>query len=189
MAAARPSCRPARRGLLGAVLLGLCTASASGGDQEAAAATEVKADYLYKLALFVEWPGSAFATPTTPVAICVLGNDPLAAALEKVVAGKTRGRRPIVAKRLRRADPDAGCQIAYVAETAGVSVPDALQTFEGDPVLTVTESEASDRRGMVNFVLQDNRIRFEIDDAAAAQNCVEISAKVLKLALSVRRKD
>jgi hypothetical protein len=55
--------------------------------------------------------------------------------------------------------------------------------------LTVTESEASDRRGMVNFVLQDNRIRFEIDDAAAAQNGVEISAKVLKLALSVRRKD
>jgi hypothetical protein len=55
-------------------------------------------------------------------------------------------------------------------------------------VLTVTEAEAPDRRGMVNFVLQENRVRFEIDEAAAAQSGVEISAKLLRLALSVRRK-
>lgn len=185
MAEARAHRRSACAGLSAAALL-LSAASASAGP-EAELETE-KATYLYKLALFVDWPASVFPQPTTPVTICVLGDDSLAATLEKVVAGKTRGRRPIAAKRLGRANPDAGCQIAYVAETSEPSVPEALQTFEGAPVLTVTEAEAPDRRGMVNFVLQENRVRFEIDEAAAAQNGVEISAKLLRLALSVRRK-
>ena len=179
--------RSTRAALL-CVALVLHASAACARSVEKGGAEDVKATYLYKLALFVDWPGAVFSTPTTPVTICVLGNDALAASLVTVVAGKTRGRRPIVAKRLRRADPDAGCQIAYIAEASGVSVPDALQTFEGAPVLTVTEAEASDRRGMVNFVLQDKRLRFEIDDAAAAQNGIEISAKLLRLALSVRRK-
>lgn len=173
-------------GLSAAALFLLSAASASAAQEPELDAE--KATYLYKLALFVDWPASVFPQPTTPVTICVVGDDGLAATLEKVVAGKTRGRRPIAAKRLRRANPDAGCQIAYVAEATEPSVPDALQTFEGAPVLTVTEAEAPDRRGMVNFVLQENRVRFEIDEAAAAQNGVEISAKLLRLALSVRRK-
>jgi YfiR/HmsC-like len=149
---------------------------------------EVEATYLYKLAPFVDWPPGAFASPNAPVTICVVGDDPFGPMLDQAVEGKTRGARPIVARRLERASADAGCQIMYVAGSRQQSVGEALHAVEGAPVLTVTDSGPADRRGMVNFVRQDNRIRFEIDEAAASQSGVTISAKLLELAVSVRRR-
>lgn len=185
MAEARAFGRPALAALLGVVL---ALQAGVGFGRQAPALGQNKATYLYKLALFVEWPPSVFDSSSSPVTICVLGDDALATDLEKVVAGKTRGKRPIRAKRLRRASQEARCQIIYITDTPDQSAPQALQTLEGVPVLTVTEADSPERRGMVNFVFHDNRMRFEIDEAAAARNGVGISAKLLELALTVRRK-
>lgn len=168
-----------------AVAVALCAAAANA---ETALEQEVKATYLYKLAPFVEWPPRAFASANAPVTLCVVGDDPFGPMLDQAVEGKTRGVRPIVARRLERASPDSGCQIMYIAGSRQQSVADALHALEGAPVLTVTDAAPAERRGMVNFVRQDNRVRFEIDEAAASQCGVTISAKLLELAVSVRRK-
>jgi hypothetical protein len=156
---------------------------------ETALEREVKATYLYKLAPFVEWPPTAFGSPGAPVTVCVVGDDRFGVVLDRAVEGKSRGARPIVARHLDRAGADSGCQIMYIAGSRQQSVGEALRAVEGAPVLTVTDSEPPDRRGMVNFVLQDNRIRFQIDEAAAARNGLAMSAKLLELAVSVRRKN
>ena len=184
MAGFRSAWRWARAGPA-AVCVVLCAASARAAT---ALEKEVKATYLYKLAPFVEWPPRAFPSSNAPVTICVVGDDPFGPMLDQAVEGKTRGARPIVARRLERASPEAGCQIVYIAGSRQQSVADALHALEGAPVLTVTDAEPAERRGMVNFVRQDNRIRFEIDEAAASQCGVTISAKLLELAVSVRRK-
>ena len=155
---------------------------------ETALEREVKATYLYKLAPFVDWPLRAFASPSAPVVICIVGDDPFGPTLDQAVEGKTRGARPIVARRLERAGADSGCHIMYLAGSRQQSVAEALHAVEGDAVLTVTDSEPAERRGMVNFVRQENRVRFEIDEASARQCGVAISAKLLELAVAVRRK-
>jgi len=54
-------------------------------------------------------------------------------------------------------------------------------------VLTITDAPADARdTGIINFVIRDNRVRFEIDLDAAARNQLTISSKLLSLATKVR---
>jgi hypothetical protein len=53
-------------------------------------------------------------------------------------------------------------------------------------VLTVTDSGAGGGAGIIDFVVRDNRVRFDINDEAAAQNGLVISSKLLNLALNVK---
>lgn len=133
----------------------------------------VKATYLYKLASFVDWPESAFDSPTSAIAICVVGDDPFGGTLDQAVAGQTVGGRPIAVRRLDAIGPQSGCHVAYSAQGG-------LSAVRGSPVLTVTDR--SSNGGIVNFVLSENRVRFEINSQAAAQNGLTISSKVLNLA-------
>ena len=152
----------------------------------AASEYAVKAAYLYKFAAFAEWPGASFPTADSPLNLCVVGFDPFGAQLDRAVAGQRIGDHPIVAKRLERAHPDAGCHIAYIGGSRTEPVPEALAVLRGSPTLTVTDQAMGSTRGAVHFVLKDQRVRFHINDEAAEQNRLSISSKLLRLALTVR---
>ena len=74
----------------------------------------------------------------------------------------------------------------FAAGSQKQSVADDLDKVRGSPVLTVTDGAGPSTRGMVNFVLKSNRVRFEIDEASAAQSGLMISSKLLSLAAAVR---
>jgi hypothetical protein len=147
----------------------------------------VKAAYLSKFAPFVEWPAGAFGQPDSPFVVCVVGDDPFGPAIDNVVAGQSIGQRPIVVRRLARLERTSPCHVAYVSGSRAQSVADSLAAARGSGVLTVTDSSRpGGARGIVHFVVKDNRVRFHIDDQAAAQNGIAISSKLLSLALSVK---
>lgn len=149
----------------------------------------IKATYLYKFAPFVEWPEHAFASPQSPFSLCVVGTDPFGDVLDEAVAGQHVSGRPIVVRRLAAATRNPGCQILFVAGSPAESVAAALATVRGTPVLTVTDNENNtEAKGIVNFVLQDNHVRFQIDNMAAAANGLVISSKLLSLAVDVTPK-
>ena len=143
----------------------------------------VKATFLYKFAGFVEWPAASFETATSPVTLCVLGNDPVASLIDQAAAGRQMGERPIAVRHLQMFERNSACHILYVPG----NMPDSINAAHGTPVLTVTDSAPIGASGsIVTFVVQDNRVRFDIDDAAAAQNNLAISSKLLSLARVVR---
>jgi hypothetical protein len=147
----------------------------------------VKAAYLYKFGPFVEWPPAAFEGAAAPVVLCVVGDDPCGAALDRAVEGQHVGARPIVVRRIERLERGSGCHIAYLAGSAVQSVAEGLAGARGAGVLTVTDaSREGGARGIIHFVIKDNRVRFHIDEQAAARNGITISSKLLSLALSVR---
>lgn len=155
--------------------------------QDASLEYAVKAAFLYKLGPFVEWPEQAFRAADSPVNLCVVGGDPFGGVLDRAVAGQSIGSRPIVVRRLPTVGPGDACHILYIVgadprRTAGV-----VGLVRGTPVLTVTDGvREPGAKGIVNFVIQSNRVRFEIDDFAAAENGLAISSKVMSLAVSVR---
>ncbi len=61
----------------------------------------------------------------------------------------------------------------------------AIEVLRGKPVVTVTDSDVK-ARGVVSFAIVDNHVRFDIDDAAAAQSGLAISSKLLGLARTVK---
>ena len=152
-----------------------------------ALALAVKATFLYKFEPFVSWPAQAFASPDAPFTICVVGGDPFGPLLDRAVAGQQTAGHPITVLRLGAVSRDAHCQLLYVAATDPGAVRQAESAVAGTAVLTVTDSiDDGTAKGMINFVIADNRVRFEIDDAAARQNGLTISSKLLSLAVAVR---
>jgi hypothetical protein len=143
----------------------------------------VKAAYLYKFAPFVEWPQTAFAAADSPINICVSGKDPFGQILDQAVAGQRVAGRSIVVRHVTAVVANSGCHVMYVGGSAEQSIAQSLEIVRGQPVLTVSDEAARPAdRGIVNFVVDDNRVRFEIDERAAEQSHLTISSKLLSLA-------
>lgn len=186
MGTAPPPRRTRRLALAVVVLTGLAATALPARAQDSLE-YPVKAAYLYKFGPFVEWPPTAVGGPVEPVNLCVVGHDPFGRLLDQTVDGKTVGARPIAVRRLQRLDRGSGCHIAYVSGSSSQSVAAALAAADGAGVLTVTDaSRPGAARGMIHFVVRDDRVRFHIDDRAAARSGITISSKLLSLALSVR---
>lgn len=180
--------RRAGRTILPAIGLavGLATGLAGAAGAEAVTTPEfaVKAAYLHKLAAFVDWPDTAFESPGAPIYFCVAGASPFGGMLQQAVADQRIGSHRIVIRYLERADRIAGCHVLYLAAPNAGFAAEALRSAHAAPVLTVTDSAFEDRpTGIIHFVLKDSRVRFQIDDAAAAQSGLMLSSKLLSLAL------
>ncbi len=137
----------------------------------------VKAAYLTKFIPFITWPDTA------SFSICVLGDDPFAGKLEQAANGTKLGDHPVHVRHV--AAPDASCQILFLSDAASADA--ALEALRGKPVVTVTDSGLKEH-GVISFVIADNHVRFDIDDAAAAQSGLDISSKLLDLAHGVKQR-
>jgi hypothetical protein len=148
----------------------------------AAPALEVplKADYLFRLIPFVDWPQDAFASPADPFRLCIVGVDSFGELVEKAGQGQTAGKRSITILRFNAASPDDHCQLMYVAGDPQF-VEQSITAVSGLPVLTVTKAQ-DEPKGIVNFVVAENHIRLEIDQDAALKNHLNVSSKLLGIA-------
>lgn len=154
---------------------------ALGAQQAAAQPLEyaVKAAFLTKFAAFVAFPADV---GPGPVRVCVVGEDPFGQTLDGAAAAGQ-----IVVRRLAVVDRSSGCQVLYAAGSSRQSVAQALAAVRGQPVLTVTDASRGGARGMIHFVVFQDRVRFHIDAAQAGQSRLTISSKLLALGLSVKR--
>lgn len=150
----------------------------------ATVATEaaIKAAYLYNFGLFVEWPSAVFPAADSPFTICVVGNDPFGATLDATVNGQKIRDHPIAVRRLGSLSRNSGCQIAYFASDG----PPPAAAANSD-VLTVSDDATNnDQAGIINFIVMDGRVRFTINEAAAAQSGLTVSSRLLNLAVAVK---
>jgi hypothetical protein len=147
----------------------------------------VKATYLYKLAPFVNWPPDTFTAANQPFRICVAGEDPFGDYLQRAVAGRALGTHPFMVRHLETVTPDSGCQVIFISHLRSQSLSQALNAVRGEPVLTVTDSTADpDSGSIMQFVIDNGRVRFDVNTGEAARNHLSISSKLLNLALAVR---
>lgn len=164
--AARRVARHAGIAVLGALLIAPAAADVS-------LEYQVKAAYLTKFVPFITWPDMPAGAPVT---ICVLGDDPFGGKLEQAA-----GAGHVAVRHVTNAD--ASCQLLFLGE-GGESAVDALR---GKPVVTVTDSGIK-AHGVISFVVENNHVRFDIDDAAAQADGIAISSKLLGLAHAVKQR-
>ena len=173
------------RGAGAAVLLLLGLGGAHAADETLE--YPVKAAFLAKFGGFVEWPAAAFAAPGSPLVLCVLGEGPIVAAIERATSGQQVGGRALELRRVKGPRPEPGCHILYIAPSEAARQAQVLEGVRGTGVLTVTDNKAAGGPvGIIHFVVRDERVRFDIDDDAAAQNRLAISSKLLGIALNVK---
>lgn len=144
----------------------------------------LKALFLYNFAGYVEWPSGTFASDETPFTIGVLGTASIDETLNQIAASKKVAGRKIEIDHFVSMKDLKPCQILFIAH----SVPPAMQkaaieAMKNHPVLIVGESEgfASDG-GSINFFVQANKMRFEINVATIKQQQLKVSSKLLAMA-------
>ncbi len=146
----------------------------------------VKAAFLYKFGSYVEWPSGTFARADSPVTIGVMGADALADELTQIVAGRSVNGRPVRVRKLRPGDPIAGLHVLFVGRAHGGRLGEILAAARGQALLTVTESEEGLELGsMINFVVVEDRVRFDVAPPPSEAGNLKISARLLGVARKV----
>lgn len=149
---------------------------------------QVEAAYLYNFGRFTEWPARITAAKTGPFNICILGDDPFGPTLDKTVAGETIRNQSVATRRISRPDESADCQILFISSSEANRLNKIIEALDKTPVLTVSDiPQFSQRRGMIQFVLEENRIRFEVNLTATQRAGLNLSSDLLKVATAVRR--
>src|SRR5579864_1476317 len=157
------------------------------GQGDSADEYELKAAMLYNLTQFVEWPASAFPNPKAPILLCILGRDPFGVSLSSTVPKDTVNGRPVLILRTQREDEVRSCHVLYISTSERKSTAQIFSTLNGSSVLTVGEiPHFAARGGMVQFALEDQQIRFDINVDAASRAGLKISSKLLMLAQIVK---
>lgn len=162
-----------------------------GSSLNAAAPTEyqLKAVFLMNFAKFVEWPTTAFRSAQSPINLCVLGEDSFGHDLDDAVRGQLAGDRALAVKRLAQVQREDSCHVLFVSGAEKARTERVLGVLRNTPTLTVGEGDDfAAAGGMIGLLIDDNRIRFEVNLDAADNAGLKISSKLLKLARNVRER-
>jgi hypothetical protein len=144
---------------------------------------QVKAAFLYNFANFVQWPEAALAPAGSSLRVCVVGTDPFGGALDEAFRDQVvQGRRVQIA-RGRSLAALGRCHILFLSQSEERRWPELLKELCSAPTLTVADGAPLVRQGgMISFVMDAKRVRFEINRGAAEHAGLRISSKLLALA-------
>jgi hypothetical protein len=161
-----------------------CSPAAAAADKQPSLEYQVKAAFLLNFTKFIEWPPSSLP-PNAPFSICILGSDPFGRALDRIVDGETVNGRKLAVTRIHDQQSHS-CQMVFV-DRSEKEAAKVLPGF-GRGVLTVGERNDFMRDGgMIAFVIENRRVRFDVNMAAAANAGLRISSKLLNVARSVEK--
>jgi hypothetical protein len=147
---------------------------------------EVKAAYLYDFGKFVAWPAKVAAADD--FSICVLGEDPFGATFDATIAGETINGKKVVVNRIAKPQEAVSCRILFISASEESKLKEILATLDKTSVLTVSDiSQFTRRGGMIQFVIDANRVRFEVNVTTAERAGLTLSSQLLKVAINVRK--
>jgi len=149
---------------------------------------DVKAVYLFNFGRFVEWPANGTAAKNDSFAICVLGQDPFGPALDATLAGETIDGKSVVAKRISTPEESGDCRIVFMSSAEDARMNKIIAALNKEAVLTVSDiPQFSQHGGMIQFVLEGKKVRFEVNLTAVQHAGLTLSSELLKVATTVRR--
>jgi hypothetical protein len=156
-------------------------------DTTAALEQRVKAAFLYKFAGYVEWPEGSFSKSDTPITIAVMGDDALAAELNQLVVDRTVAGRPILVRKLKDIEPSGAIHILFIGRGESARLNQVVKMLQPRPILIVTDSEGALTQGsVINFLLNDGHVRFEISLSSAEKRGLKLSSRLLAVAQNVQ---
>ncbi len=177
-----------------AALLAACVAcivahGSAARTEEVAVASEYdgKAAFLVSFSKFVEWRKSISAEPTAPIVLGILGEDPFGARLDAVAADQRVDARPIVIRRLAARRDIEDCHIVFVGSSDSRERAAVLPWVAAHGILTVGDAPGFlDAGGMVEFFVEDYKVRFAINLDVAGAAGLKVSSRLAQLATSPR---
>jgi len=175
--------RGARLRTVAAILAFACSGSVAAQSVSGAA---LKAAFLYNFAKFASWPAEIL-TPGQRLSLCVVGDDAVADALEQTIKGHTVDGHELTVQVVGADGPIRLCHLLYVGGLDPRLATQVTDALKGAPVFSVSDREKfAESGGVAQLILENNRMRFAINLAAAQRARLQLSSKLLSLATIVK---
>lgn len=145
---------------------------------------ETKAAHIYKFKKYVTWPAEALPG-NTPIVIGIAGSDAIVTTLQTMAAKRDPTKREVIIRKLQSGESLAGVHILYIGGDRALELNHWLAQASGKPILCVTDSATMPQGSMINFVMDEDRIRFDVSLTAAEVSQIKLSAALLTVARQV----
>lgn len=144
---------------------------------------QVKAAYFYSFAKFVEWPSQSFRDGSEAVRLCILNDRLFEIELVRIVKGKSIAGHPIDVVQVQDGTQARTCHALFINSTQTRNTRRVIEALQGTSVLTVGEAgDFLEEGGVINFVLEDDRVQFQVNKKAAVDAKLYISSRLLSVA-------
>lgn len=148
----------------------------------------IKVAFIYNFAKFTRWPENTWANQSAPLYLCTVGEDELVDGLLRL-GGQTIQAHPVITRSLAKMQNPEACHLLYIATSEQKSYKNILKTLHGKPVLTVSELRHFSRSGgMIELYREHDKTRFIINLLTAREAGLELSARLLSLAVVINEK-
>lgn len=165
--------------------LSLGTSSIAHAEIKGARAKEIEAAFLLQFSKYVTWPDSAFRNSDAPIIVGILGRDPFGSVVDKIARSSRANGRNVEIRRYDDISSIAGSHILFVTSPQAKRMQKITDVLGNSPVLLVSDSKDFLQHGVVNFVMVDKKIRFNISQKNCQKHGLKISSKLLKVAHKV----
>lgn len=143
----------------------------------------VKSAYIYNFLQFIDWQEQENDATSRPIRICVIGNDPIGKALGELTSRQVKGRSIRVEQIVSDSDVSAGCHVVVIGRSEEKKLSVILKRMPGTNVLTVSDIPQFARKGGgIGFVIDQGRVKLEINLRVTQQAGLRVSAKLLEVA-------
>ena len=184
----RAARRSSNRWMLLAALVPFSVSASLAAETAAPSEYELKAVFIYNFIKFTEWPAAKLGKSGEPFIIGILGKDPFAGALDRVVEGDTVYDKPLVVRRYLRIDEAVASHALFISASEEQVMPAILRILDGQDagILTISETENfTQRGGIIGLKKENKKVVFVINLSAATRGGLTINAQLLKIAKSV----
>jgi hypothetical protein len=162
------------------LLLMLVPPAGFAADPQTLTEYQIKAGFFFNFTRFVEWPENDFATPTSPIAICVVGETPLTDLLTDVAVGRVVNGRAVSINRVKPTDDLRRCNLLFISAIAERRTAEILASLKKSNTLTVGETAGFPQvGGMINFFIEDNKVKLEMNLGAATRAGLKVNSKLI----------
>lgn len=161
-----------------------CAVASTAHAQDIDREYRLKAAYLYKFGTYVKWPKKAFRNADSPFVIGILGPNPVGEDLRKIASVKSIDGRPIQVRNWQQANQIRDCHILFMSRAVPNKTQQAtIKALSRRHILFVGETKDFLKNGgVVDFVVQQNRVRIYISQPAYKREKLDVSAHLLRIA-------
>lgn len=143
----------------------------------------LKAAFIYNFLPYIEWPAEDFPAANSPLIIGIMGTDPFGKEIDDTFRDKRINNRDVVIRRFKSADKIMPCHVLFVSRSERDRVDEVLRAVHGKSVFSISDIEGfAQAGGTLQFFLEGNKLRFEINPNAAKRARLQVSSKLLRLA-------
>ncbi|MCK5055278.1 MAG: YfiR family protein [Candidatus Aminicenantes bacterium] len=153
-------------------------------DSDVMEESKLKSIFIYQIGKFTRWPQQT-TDPDTPFVISIIGKTSPGSEID-IPGDKTIDNREILIRKISKLQEVPGSDVLFVTNSEAYRLETILDHIGNIPVLTFGDTEGFAERGViVNFCIENNKLRFEINLEAVKKASLHLEFRLVKLAVRV----